>query len=258
MPIVSNWLQRLTPRPDAATRLICFHHAGGSAAAFRLWPARLPEFDVCAVQLPGRANRFTEPAIADAGTLLDALVPALVPLLDRPYAMFGHSMGSAVAAGLAQRVHAAGGRLPQRLFVCGRQAPHRPFPEWTLTGLDDADVVSGVQQRFGSLPAEVLQMPELLEMMLPVLRADFALLQTFPSTPLAPLPVEIVTFGGDADPAATPERMRTWQSLTRGPLREHRLPGGHFNIDDHLDDVLAVVRTECGVAARREAMSGAA
>lgn len=255
---MSKWLQRLNPRPDAAARLICFHHAGGSAAAFRLWPARLPEFDVCAVQLPGRANRFTEPLIDDAAELLDALVPALLPLFDRPVALYGHSMGSAVAAGFAERLHAAGRPLPRHLFVSGRQAPHRPFPEWTLAGLSDAEVVAGLQHRFGRLPSEVLQTPELMEMMLPVLRADFGLLQTFPRMPAAALPIHVIALGGNADPGATPEHMRSWQSFTRAPLREHRLAGGHFFIDDRLDEVLAVVRTECGLAARAELTHGAA
>lgn len=246
---MSNWLQRLNPRPDAATRLFCFHHAGGSAAAFRLWPARLPEFDVCAVQLPGRANRFAEPAIDDADTLLDALLPALTPLLDRPYVLFGHSLGSAVAAGVAQRLRTASARLPLRLFVSGRQAPHRPFPEWTLAGLTDAEVVAGLQHHFGGLAPEALAAPELIEMMLPVLRADFALLQSFPRILAAPLPIHVVALGGDADAAATPERMRSWQSFGQEPLREHRFPGGHFYLDDHLDEVLAIVRAECGSAA---------
>jgi len=185
-------------------------------------------------------------------------MPELAPLLDRPYALFGHSLGSALAAGLAQRLHAAGAPLPRRLFVSGRQAPHRPFPEWTLAGLSDGEVVAGMQQHFGSLPAEILESPELMDMMLPVLRADFALLQTLPRTPAAPLPIDVATIGGDADPAATPERLRTWQSFTRAPLREYRLPGGHFCIDDHLDEVLAVVRTECGAAAPTELLRGAA
>ena len=239
-------------------RLVCFHHAGGGAAAFRLWPARLPEFDVCAVQLPGRANRFAESPIADIDTLLDALVPALLPLVDRPYALFGHSMGSAVAAGLVQRLQARGAPLPRRLFVSGRQAPHRPLPEWTLDGLSDAQVLAGLQQRFGGLPAEALATPELMEMIMPVLRADFALLQTFPRAPAAPLPLEVVALGGDDDPTASPERMRTWQSFSRAPLREYRLPGGHFYIDEHLDDVLAILRDECAVAALAEPVSGTA
>ena len=245
---MSNWLQRLNPRPDAAVRLFCFHHAGGSAAAFRLWPRLLAEFDVCAVQLPGRANRFVEPPIDDVHALLDVLAPAVRPLLDRPYAFFGHSMGSAIASALASRLHADGAPLPQCLFVSGRQAPHRVFPEWSMRGMSDADALDAVQRSFGGLPAEALANPELIAMMLPTLRADFTLLESFPQAPAAPLPVPIVALGGADDECADPERLRTWQACTTRPLRLRRAPGGHFYLDSHLDDVLAIVRAECRAA----------
>jgi medium-chain acyl-[acyl-carrier-protein] hydrolase len=256
--IVSNWLQRLNPRPDAAQRLFCFHHAGGSAAAFRLWPQRLPEFDVCAVQLPGRANRFVEAPLDHVEPLLDALVPVMLPLLDRPYSLFGHSMGSAVAAGLAQRLHAVGAPLPRRLFVSGRQAPQRQFPEWSMSGLPDAEALASVQHSFGGFAPEALANPELLEMMMPTLRADFALLESFPRTPAAPLPVAVVAVGGDEDEFASAQRMQTWQSLTTAPVARHALPGGHFYLDSSLDALLALVRAECGVARTAETLRGAA
>jgi medium-chain acyl-[acyl-carrier-protein] hydrolase len=255
---VSNWLQRLNPRPDAAQRLFCFHHAGGSAAAFRLWPRLLPEFDVCAVQLPGRANRFAEASLHDVESLLDALTPVVLPLLDRPYSLFGHSMGSAVAAGLARRLHAAGAPLPRRLFVSGRQAPQRPFPEWSMSGLSDAEALASVQRSFGGFAPEALANPELLEMMMPTLRADFALLESVPRTPGAPLALSVVAVGGAEDEYASAERMQTWQSLTTAPLARYALPGGHFYLDSNLDALLALVRAECGVAQSPELMRDAA
>ena len=255
---MSNWLQRLVPRPDAPQRLFCFHHAGGGAAAFRLWPARLADFDVCAVQLPGRANRFVEPPMTDVGAVVDALVPVVLPLLDRPYALFGHSMGSAVAYALAERLHAQGAPLPQRLFVSGRQPPHRPFEEWSMSGMSDTAAIDAVQRSFGGLPAEVLATPELIEMMLPTLRADFALLEGHRPASVTPLPVPIVALGGSDDPCADDAHMRPWQGYTAHPLRVRRLPGGHFYIDTALDEVLALVRAECGGTAANALAGGVA
>lgn len=252
---MSIWLQRLAPRPDAARRLFCFHHAGGSAAAFRLWPARLSGFDVCAVQLPGRANRLAESPLTDVHAVVDALLPVVRPLLDRPFALFGHSMGTLVAYELACRLHALGEPLPDQLFMSGRQAPHRPFPDWNMDGLSDADVLEVVQREFGSLPAEVLQTPQLLELVMPTLRADLALLDKHRPDAIVALPRPLVALGGDGDGWATPERMSHWQACTTQPLRSHRFAGGHFYLDERLDEVLAVLRAECATAAS-SAMAG--
>ena len=244
----SPWLQRLSGRPDAMLRLFCFHHAGGSAASFSQWPQKLPQIDVCAVQLPGRANRYAEPAMTRIPQLVEAFLPHMLPLLDRPYALFGHSMGTAVVNEVAQRLRARGAALPVRLFVSGRQPPHKPYPEFTLDGLSDAAAIESIGRIFGGLPAEVLAYPELVEMILPILRADFALLERYLPAPQAPLPVPIVALGGSDDACAAPDRLLPWQDYTTHPLRMCRLPGDHFYLDARLDDVLAVLRAECGVA----------
>jgi medium-chain acyl-[acyl-carrier-protein] hydrolase len=236
------WFLRLAPRPEAPVRLFCFHHAGGSAALFRRWPASLPELDVCAVQLPGRGSRMIEPALESIPELVEALVPAVLGLLDRPYALFGHSMGSAVALALAQALQAAGAPLPLHLFASGRQPPHRPFPESSFRGLTDAMVVDQINTRYGGFPPEALAHPEFIALLLPTLRADFAALEDYAPALDAPLPLPITTIGGIGDACASPERLAPWQQYTSQPLRMRHVPGGHFYLEERIDEVAAILR----------------
>lgn len=240
--IRNPWFLRLVPRPEASLRLFCFHHAGGSAALFRGWPASLAEFDVCAVQLPGRGSRMIEPAVEAIPELVDGIAPAILSLLDRPYALFGHSMGSAVALALAQRLHAMGAPLPHHLFASSRQPPHRPFPESSLRGMTDAMVVDQINTRYGGFPPEVLAHPEFLALLLPTLRADFAALEDYAPALDAPLPLPITAIGGIGDACATPERLAGWQVYTTHPLRMRHVPGGHFYLEEGIDELAAILR----------------
>jgi surfactin synthase thioesterase subunit len=238
----SPWFLRLSPRPDAAMRLFCFHHAGGSAALYRLWPQALHEFDVCAVQLPGRANRFTERPLDRLPAIVDALLPELLPLLDRPYAMFGHSMGSAVAFHLARALVARGAPAPSHLFVSGRQPPHLQYPEWRLDGKNDTQLFDAVVAAFGGLPPEVAEHPDLIELVMPALRADLEALDAMSTALPLPLPAPITAIGGRDDPYARDEHLGAWQSCTCRRLAVRHLDGGHFYFDDSFDELAALIR----------------
>jgi surfactin synthase thioesterase subunit len=239
---VSTWLQRLDPRPAADRRLFCFHHAGGSASAFRLWPQRLPQFDVVAIQLPGRANRFLEAALTDMEEIIERLLPDILALLDRPYALFGHSMGTAVASALVHRLREVGAAPPAHLFMSGRQPVHRPFPQPSLRGLTDAEVVRVLDEQFGGIPPEVMQYPELIEIALPALRSDFEVLERYRPLREAPLNLPITALGGLDDPWSARHRLQAWQDCTTQVLDVQMFPGGHFYIDACLDAVLQLVR----------------
>lgn len=216
------------PRPGLRrARLVLLPHAGGGANAYRAWPPLFPpEIDVRPVQLPGRERRFGEPPIARMDALLEALLPALVPLLDLPLVLFGHSMGACIAHALAGRLQALGLPGPRLLVVSGRDSPLLPRRRPELHGLPEAEFLAGLE-RLGGTPPEVLANRELLDLVLPMLRADFALVSSY--LPAATrLACPILVLGGDADAETTPEGLAAWAECTAGPTRVTMLPGGHF------------------------------
>jgi surfactin synthase thioesterase subunit len=210
------------------------------ATLFRNWQAALPSsLEVCAVQLPGRESRLRETPFSAMNPLVEALLPALQPLMDRPFAFFGHSMGSAVAAELTVRLAQVGGPQPTHLFVSGRRAPHLPDPEPPLGDLPDEAFLSEINRRYGGIPREILAERELLELLVPGLRADIRALESYrPSSPLTfNCPVSV--FGGSDDTRATHAQLTAWGDQARGAFRVRLFPGGHFYLNEARSQLLA-------------------
>ena len=237
----SLWLQRFAPRPHARARLFCFHHAGVGAAVYRLWPAALPaELELCAIQLPGRANRLREPALTSMAALVDALVPVLRPHLDLPFAFFGHSMGAVLAGEVARALHGGRGPAPRHLFVSGRRPAHWPNPDPLLHPLPDAEFVAEIQRRYGGIPPEVAQHEELLALLLPCLRADITVLETHaPAAARPPLVCPVSAFGGSDDPLTPREHLDAWRGETTGAFRVREFAGDHFYLAAERQALLA-------------------
>jgi surfactin synthase thioesterase subunit len=221
------WLA--TPaRPAAAVRLFCFPHAGGSAGAFNRWGrAGDPGLEVRAAELPGRASRQAEAPFSTFGALLEAAVPAMLPLLDRPFALYGHSMGALAAVEAARRVRSHGGPAPEWLFVSGEPAPATAPPS-RLDRLADDDLLAEVR-RLGGTPEAVLQDPGMRQYVLALLRADFRVLASYRYEAAAPLPCPIIAFGGRADPDLSADKLEAWRTETTSHFSVRWLECGHFH-----------------------------
>lgn len=216
------------PGPRARLRLFCFPYAGGSASVFKGWGGVAPpEIHVVPVHLPGRGNRFTEPAATRSDALVEQLAGELAPYMDVPFAFFGHSMGAMLAFELARRLRAGGAALPEHLLVSGRRAPQRPSDKRKLHGLPEDEFREELRTLDGT-PEEVLAHPELMELFSPILRADFELCETYSLREDQPLDVPISAFGGLEDPDVSRDDLMAWKEHTRGPFKLRMFPGGHF------------------------------
>jgi len=245
MTDVKPWVALCRPRAGAAQRLFCFPHAGGGATAYRRWLTAFPEdLEVCPVQLPGREQRLREAPFHSMEALLEPLLAGLLPWLDRPFSFFGHSMGAAIAFELAHRLRAAGLPTPQRLLVSGRRAPGRPGHDETTYHLPGPAFLDKLAALNGS-PREVLDNAELMALMLPMLRADFQLIETYRATPVRiPLDCPLTAFGGVDDPKASREDLLAWRELSHGPFRLQLFPGGHFYLQQDPAPLLQAVQRE--------------
>ncbi|MFF9117621.1 thioesterase II family protein [Streptomyces massasporeus] len=236
-----QWFRRFAdPEPDAL-RLICFPHAGGAASAYQPLSRRLrPHVEVRAVQYPGRQDRRLETPVADIGELAAVVAGKLQDdETAAPFAFFGHSMGALVAYETARILQERGAPSPRRLFLSARGAPGpRRSPHDVLP---DDDAILTAVRRLGGPGVTLLDDPELVAMVLPALRADYAALAAYSWTPREPLHTPITVLCGDADPVVSVEEAAGWGAFTRAETEVRVFPGGHFYVDRCLDDVAEAV-----------------
>ncbi|MEV5598713.1 alpha/beta fold hydrolase [Streptomyces sp. NPDC052496] len=232
------WIRRFHPAPDAAVRLVCLPHAGGSASFFFPFSRELaPETEVLCVQYPGRQDRRAEPNIPDLHELADRIAEALTPWDARPTALFGHSMGATLAFEVARRMQAAG-RPPRELFVSGRRAPHRNFDDG-LHLLPDEELVAGLKELDGT-GTEVFGDPDLLDLIVPAIRSDYRAAETYRCAPGPRLSCPVQAFTGFSDPRVPVGELHHWSAHTDGAFDLQVFSGGHFYL---LDNMPAILRT---------------
>lgn len=243
---VSPWFPMPAMNGSPQLLLFCLHHAGAGASAYRDWQKLLgTRIEVVPVQLPGREGRFTERAERSIKRLAERLVD---PLLERagaaPFALFGHSMGAVLSYELSHHL-AQAQRPPAHLAVSAYAPPHIRVPTHVHT-LSDEEFVDHIINLEGTVPA-VLENPQLLELLLPVFRDDFAACDTYQCDERARLPIPLTVFGGDRDPGVDVETLERWGELTSGPTSTEVFPGGHFYLMDQLETVLDTLTRKLGI-----------
>lgn len=223
-----SWVICPKPNSQAKLRLFCFHYAGGGASSFRNWSDNLPlSVEVCSVELPGRGFRLMEAAFTSLDPLVQALADALIPRLDKPFAFFGHSMGGLVSFELTRLLRSNYNLNPVHLFVSARRAPQLPDPEPLIHNLSEPEFLDELRDLEGT-PQEVLENAELMQLLLPTLRADFTVIETYAYTAEPPLDCPIAAFGGLQDREVSYDELKAWQEQTNAAFSLHMLPGNHF------------------------------
>jgi medium-chain acyl-[acyl-carrier-protein] hydrolase len=250
------WILRLGTAPDGtfATSLLCFPYAGAGASVFRKWqPMLAPTVAVLPVQLPGRSTRLAERPRTRLLELAGEIAEALAPNLDCPYALFGYSLGALVAFEFARELRRRGAPAPGHFFACARRAPCLPETDGHVHDLPDAAFIEAVGARYEAIPAEVAAEPDLMGLLLPALRADFEMLETYVYRDEPPLDCPITAIAGIDDLRATAHEIEAWGRETRVAFSVRRFPGGHFFFRDRERIVTELLRSELAVGAPQAA-----
>jgi surfactin synthase thioesterase subunit len=237
-----RWFVCHARRPDAEVRLFCLPYAGAGASAYRGWPAAFgPRVEVVAVQLPGRENRIREPLELDPA----AIAAAIASVADRPFAIFGHSLGGRLGFEVIKELRRSGRPQPQRFYPSASRAPDQTF-DGPLDGLSRLDDVALLDRLGGAggFPAQVLAEPELMALILPVLRFDLAWTDAYRYRPEPPLAMPLTAFAGELDRGVPPEHVEGWQRQSAAGGAMHVLPGGHFFLHEHLAQVAGVIESD--------------
>lgn len=238
------WFSVPVPNAQAATRVICVPYAGAGASVYHTWARALSVagIEVRSVQLPGRENRLREVPFTAMSTLIPVLAEQVAPWTDRPYLLFGHSMGALVSFELVRELGRRRRPPPVTLYVSGATAPQVPRDDSLLHILPDDALVREVSQRYQGIPQEVFKHQELLELVLPALRADLTVMETYRYTAEPPLPCAITALSGTGDARVTAEKIVPWGALTASAFTTQWFDGDHFFLHDHRDAILNRLR----------------
>jgi medium-chain acyl-[acyl-carrier-protein] hydrolase len=224
----NRWIVCPNPIPAARLRLFCIPFAGGDTWIFQKWWMRVPsDVEVCPIRLPGRGARIAEKAFTELIPLVTALAHALEEYLESPFAIFGHSMGGLVAFELARHFRRHLHASPVHLFVAAHRAPHLPSLYPPMSHLPDHLFIAELVRRHGA-PNQMLYNKDLMHLLLPTVRADLSVCETYIHTAEPPLDCPISVFGGNRDDMVNLFSLDAWRLHTRASFSRRLLPGNHL------------------------------
>src|SRR5690349_19396928 len=237
----SLWFAGPRTNPNAQLRLFCFPYAGGGTLMYRNWARNLPAtVEICRAQLPGREVRLKERGYTRLEPLVHALADAIEPFLDLPFALFGHSMGTLIGFELTREIKRRHGSTPTNLFMSAHVAPQISHRSTPLHDLPEPEFIEQIR-RLNGTPKEVFDQPELLRLMIPLMRSDFELCHTYTYSPGPPLDCPITVFGGLDDHETPLSDLEAWRIQTTGPFKLFTLPGDHFFLHSSQPFMLQVI-----------------
>ena len=239
--MTNSWIVKPKPNPSAQLKLVCLPFEGGGSNSFRNWVQFLPkQIELLAIEIPGRGQRLREPLRTRMHELVPDITSSLSKELDRPYALFGHSMGTLLGIELSHHLRAEYQQEATHLFFSGRGAPHLPSKEKPIHHLPEDEFITQIRHYNGT-PKEVLDHEELMELMVPILRADFEVCETYSYNNHPKLSCPLSIYGGLQDVAAPREAMQAWAELTEGPFNLRMFPGDHFFILSNTQTLLSSI-----------------
>ncbi len=226
-------------------RLFLFPYAGGGPAAFWKWSVKFPDhIETWIAHYPGRGSRYNEVPAKRLSLLVEGIYKSIHPLLDKPFAFFGHSLGGLVAFELTHFLRQKDLPQPTVLFISACDAPQLPDPRPPIHRLPNPEFVKALHELNG-IPEEIATQLELMKILLPTLRADFEVAESYQyDSSERPLSCPIVAFGGSDDPHTSRERMESWASQTSSRFKSIYFPGDHFYLNSAKDEIVQSIISE--------------
>lgn len=235
------WTMAFKPNPQARMRLFCIPYAGAGASAYRDWHASIrDDVEVVGIQLPGRESRFSEPPLVSIDDIVGQLTEVIAQHGDKPFVLFGHSLGALVSYELTRAIQQLRGSTPRHLIVSGTRAPCCPRRDDPIHQLDDDTFLDRIKS-FNGTPPSLLQDMELMKLFTPLLRADFRAAESYRYVDRGPIWCPVTVLGGDEDDGVPLDDLSAWSSMCRSRYDRHVFHGDHFFIHKHKAAVIDII-----------------
>jgi medium-chain acyl-[acyl-carrier-protein] hydrolase len=237
----SPWLLPLKHSAASSLSVFCFPYAGAGASVYRSWNKLFtPDMNLYAIQAPGRETRFSEDFVGSIPELASTVAKEILNTTDKPIVLFGHSLGAACAYETARALEHTG-RSPELLILSGRQGPGSISKRAPIAHLSDTEFLQHVLTYKGT-PAAVLENEELMELLLPLLRADFSLAEQYKPRPEPLLTCPVLGLGSTQDEWLDHESLERWGDLTLGSFESHWFEGDHFYLNHRTEELVSYVQ----------------